>query len=115
MVGRRVKPPMEGSWQLPGGWLGHGETLEQAVQRKVAEFPGMVCDEPVFQTVTNNRFDDGLHSVSLYFQMACLNADDIDIKANKHCSDWFWADWYDLPDFLFLPLSLLRESGWSPG
>ena len=114
LLGRRLKSPMPGSWQLPGGWLHHGETCEQAVTRKVEEFPNMICDQPRFVTYTNNRFAQGLHSVSLYFEMRCLSADQINLEQNKHCSDWFWADWYDMPDSLFLPLSLLKSSGYQP-
>ena len=114
VIGRRLKAPMAGSWQLPGGWLRHGETPEQAVERKVAEFPGMQCTPADFQTITNNRFADGLHSVSLYYRMNCGNADIVNLNANQHCSDWFRADWYDLPDSLFLPLSLLKSSGYQP-
>lgn len=114
LLGRRLKSPMSGSWQLPGGWLHTGESPEQVVQRKVHEFPGMQCNEAKFLTITNNLFDNGLHTVSLYFQMRCLNPDGLHLEGNEHCSDWFWADWYDLPHKLFLPLKLLKESGFKP-
>ena len=114
LLGRRLKQPMLNSWQLPGGWLRYAEQPEQAVTRKIREFSGMVCNEATFITYTNNLFSDGLHSVSLYFQLDCLNAEALDLSLNKHCSDWSWVDWYDLPEPLFLPLRLLKQSGYEP-
>lgn len=114
LLGRRNKQPMKNSWQLPGGWLHSCETPELVVTRKIQEFPGMLCNEAHFVTYTNNLFTDGLHSVSLYFKTDCLNADAVDLGQNEHCNDWSWADWYDLPKHLFLPLKLLKKSGYEP-
>lgn len=114
LLGRRLQKPMPGCWQLPGGWLHYGESPEQGVARKILEFPGMQCDAAKFVTFTSNLFEDGRHSISAYFQMCCVNPGIVDLQKNKHCSDWFWADWYDLPQPLFLPLQLLKESGFEP-
>jgi 8-oxo-dGTP diphosphatase len=38
---RRGRPPLAGSWSLPGGRLEAGETLEQAVIREVREETGL--------------------------------------------------------------------------
>lgn len=114
LLGRRLKQPMLKSWQLPGGWLHYAESPDQAVVRKIHQFPGMLCNGAKFITYTNNLFSAGQHSISLYFQMDCLNAVDFDLTQNKHCSDWLWADWYDLPEPLFLPLKLFKESGYEP-
>jgi 8-oxo-dGTP diphosphatase len=114
ILGQRLKEPMLGSWQLPGGWLHSGETPEQAIKRKAGAFPGILCGEVSFVTYTNNFFENGMHTVSLYFQMQCLNPQDLALHHNKDCSDWFWADWYDLPNPLFYPLQLLIQSGYMP-
>lgn len=37
----RSAPPAEGQWAIPGGALQHGETLEQAAVRKLAEETGV--------------------------------------------------------------------------
>lgn len=114
LLGRRKKEPMLNSWQLPGGWLHEGETLEQAVQRQLDALPTMACEPSEFATVTNNRFADGMHSVSLYYHLPCVYIDIDQLNARKPGHDWHWADWYDLPQPLFLPLSLLQESGYQP-
>lgn len=41
----RGRPPGEGSWSIPGGYLEHGETLAEAVVRELREETGLdgVC------------------------------------------------------------------------
>jgi 8-oxo-dGTP diphosphatase len=114
LIGRRKNQPMPLSWQLPGGWLQYGESPQQAVYRLQQRFHTMQCTEAGLVSYTNNLFDNGLHSVSLYFQMECLNVADIDLQRNQDCSDWTWADWYDLPQPLFLPLKKLKQSSYKP-
>jgi 8-oxo-dGTP diphosphatase len=114
LIGQRKNQPMLLSWQLPGGWLLYGESPKQAVYRLLHKFEGLKYSEAELVSYTNNVFENGLHSVSLYFQMECLNAAEIDLQANQDCSDWKWADWYDLPQPLFLPLKKLKQSSYTP-
>jgi 8-oxo-dGTP diphosphatase len=114
LIGRRKNKPMPQSWQLPGGWLHYSESPLQAVHRLQHKFYGLEFTSAELVSYTNNLFDDGLHSVSLYFQMACLNVADVDLQGNQDCSDWMWADWYDLPQPLFLPLQKLKQSDYEP-
>ncbi len=109
---------MSGSWQLPGGWLQWAESPEQAVARLLAEFSGLKY-EPVenarFAGFTNNVFDAAsVHSVSLYFSIQCIDIDADSLQRNKRCQHWRWANWNDLPQPLFLPLHLFKQSGLDP-
>jgi 8-oxo-dGTP diphosphatase len=36
LLWRRARPPFEGDWSLPGGYLEAGETLEQSIRRHLA-------------------------------------------------------------------------------
>jgi ADP-ribose pyrophosphatase YjhB (NUDIX family) len=114
LIGKRLKQPMLQSWQLPGGWIRYEESPENTVSRKISEFPGLKGSAAKLITYTNNQFENGFHSISLYFQAECLNAEAIDLNKNKHCSDWSWVHWYDLPEPLFLPLMLLKQTGFEP-
>ncbi|MEM4647593.1 MAG: NUDIX hydrolase, partial [Candidatus Nezhaarchaeales archaeon] len=41
---RRRRPPYEGYWALPGGFVEYGETVEEAVKREVKEETGLDVD-----------------------------------------------------------------------
>jgi ADP-ribose pyrophosphatase YjhB (NUDIX family) len=109
LLGRRSKLPMIGAWQLPGGWLRQDENVDQCLQRLLAGFTGLNSADSRFQTYTDNHFDDGQRSISLYFSLDCQNKVEPDLEPNSLCSDWAWFDCYDLPDGLFLPLQQLAE------
>jgi 8-oxo-dGTP diphosphatase len=114
LLGRRLNHPQPGSWQLPGGWIWQGESPIEAVQRKLSEFPGMRLSAIEFLGYTNNLFDHGDHSISLYFETHCQNAKRVQLSLNPDCNDWLWADWYDLPQPLFHPLQSWVETGFKP-
>jgi 8-oxo-dGTP diphosphatase len=114
LIGRRKNQPMQHSWQLPGGWLRYLEAPEQAVLRILDGFNYVECEPARLVNYTSNVFAKGEHSISLYFQVDCPNGTDIDLHSNQDCSDWMWADWYDLPEPLFLPLKNLKRSDYDP-
>jgi 8-oxo-dGTP diphosphatase len=44
LVVRRAHPPAEGTWSLPGGRIGPGESAEEACVREVAEETGLAVE-----------------------------------------------------------------------
>lgn len=114
LLGKRTKLPMTGAWQLPGGWLRQDETVDHCLNRILAGFSSLELGGIRFQTYSDNHFDDGLRSISLYFSVACRNQLELEPAHNTLCSDWTWFDCYDLPEGLFLPLQQLVEKfDWS--
>ena len=114
LLGERLKSPMLDSWQLPGGWVFEGESPVQAAQRQIQKFPDIICGDLECVSYSNNIFESGLHTLSLYFQTQCLSLDDVNIRLNKDCKNWIWVEWTALPDRLFLPLQNLVDSGFDP-
>ena len=114
ILGRRLNQPMQDSWQLPGGWIDLGESPEQAVHRQLSMFRNLRFGESNFVTYTNNIFDSELHSISLYFMVDCLNEGQQKLITDQLNSEWFWADWNELPQPLFLPLQLLVDTEFNP-
>jgi 8-oxo-dGTP pyrophosphatase MutT (NUDIX family) len=101
-------------WQLPGGWIVAGETPQQAAPREVLEETGLEVGELHFRGVTNNIFLSSSHSISLYYEAECVNANGLLVMETENCSGWQWRDWKEATENLFLPLQLLRESDYRP-
>ena len=114
LFGKRILNPGKFAWQLPGGWIETGESPEQTARREVQEETGLELSSIRFVTFTNNVFSNRNHSISLYFEAVCLNPGMIKTAEPDQCEEWVWMSWQDVPDNLYLPLRLLKDSGYRP-
>lgn len=114
LFGRRSTGGGDFEWQLPGGWIEAGESPRQAARREVFEETGLELREPRFIGITNNVFSADSHSISLYYEAECENQDSLIAPRSEKCQDWEWRQWNALSGELFLPLCLLRQTGYQP-
>jgi 8-oxo-dGTP diphosphatase len=114
LFGRRRTPQGGYQWQLPGGWIEAGESPRQAACREVFEETGLQLLQPQFVGVTSNVFAAQRHSISLYFEAECADAKSLVAVEKNKCSDWEWRRWSAITGELFLPLRLLRQTGYRP-
>ena len=114
LFGQRIMPGGGFEWQLPGGWINVGEQPRQAACREVHEETGLELRNLHYIGVTSNVFSPGHHSISLYFEAECVNRDSLIVAQPEKCHDWVWRSWSDVTDNLFLPLRLLRRTGYRP-
>lgn len=114
LFGERIIKPGQYAWQLPGGWIRMGESAERCAKREVKEETGLELKSTRFVAFTDNIFSDQDHSVSLYFEAECLNPKTVSIGEPDKCKQWAWMDWQDVPDNLYLPLKLLKDSDYQP-
>jgi ADP-ribose pyrophosphatase len=58
---RRLRPPGQGQWAIPGGKVDLGESLAQAAEREILEETGLTiaAGEPVYTFELVERDDDG--------------------------------------------------------
>ena len=114
LFGKRVTKSTGYEWQLPGGWIRSGEAPERAAERELLEETGLAVVTPRFVAITSNRFEDGDHSISLYFEGECANAGALRLAETDKCIAWEWKRWNELGDNLYLPLKLLRQTDYRP-
>ena len=114
LFGRRRLANGEFEWQLPGGWIETGESPQQAARREVVEETGLRLQDLRFVSVTNNVFSSHKHSISLVFEAECSDEGELITREYEKCYAWEWRRWDELNDQLFLPLRLLRQSGYRP-
>ena len=114
LFGRRPRAGGDTAWQLPGGWIEAGESPLAAVHREVLEETGLELVNPRFVAVTSNVFDRDEHSISLYFEAECRDAASLSSNGSRADGRWEWRRWNEVGGELFLPLRLLRQTGYQP-
>ncbi len=114
LFGRRSTRDGDFEWQLPGGWIEAGESPQQAACREVFEETGLELREPRFIGITSNVFSPNSHSISLYYEAECIDQNSLIVARAEKCQDWEWRQWNALSGELFLPLCLLRQTGYQP-
>ena len=114
LFGRRITVSEGFEWQLPGGWIELGESPQQAARREVLEETGLLLRDLHFVGISSNVFSAHRHSISLYFEAECENADSLIVDEQEKCSGWEWKRWAEITENLFLPLGLFKQTGYRP-
>jgi len=71
LLARRARPPFEGRWDLPGGFLGEGEHPRDAVKRELHEETGLEVEPGEFVGIWMDHYsedDSGPSTMNLYFE-----------------------------------------------
>lgn len=89
-----------GQWSAPGGYLDHGESLEDCAARETHEETGLEIADTWFLAVANDRFPDGKHNVTVWFAADAPEGEAL-VAAPDELDDVRWFRWDELPDELY--------------
>jgi len=98
---QRKRPPFEGMWAIPGGFVDIDESLEEAAERELEEETGVrdVYLEQLYTFGEVNRDPRGRVITVAYF--ALVPADVVEPQAGDDATDARWWPVYDLPPLAF--------------
>jgi len=71
LLTRRARPPFEGRWDLPGGFVGEAEHPVEAIKRELREETGLDVEPGVFIGIWMDRYSEGESgpsTMNLYFE-----------------------------------------------
>ena len=114
LFGKRKSKSTEFEWQLPGGWIEAGEAPLEAARREVLEETGLSLLEPRYVGLSSNVFSARKHSISLYFEAECVDAETLLVVETDKCLAWEWRSWDEVDSNLFLPLQLFKQTKYRP-
>ena len=104
LLGKRINPRGEDTWQFPGGHLEFGETVSHCASREVEEEVGIRIQELKHLGFTNDVFTaSGRHYVTLFVSAKYADGDIAVMEPDK-CECWQWFKSDDLPTPLFSPI-----------
>ncbi len=113
---QRDRPPFEGRWALPGGFVDMGETLDAAARRELAEETGLrdVFLEQLYTFGDPGRDPRGRVVSVAYFALVNLHDRPVAAASDARSAAWFAAD--DVPPLAFdhagvLEVALARLKG----
>lgn len=95
---KRAKEPLKGMYDFPGGFVDHGETLEEAAKREAKEELGVTVKKLKYIGSGYNPYENDTHSCDAVFIVTDWEGD---IKAGDDVAavEWKGIDFMDSSHF----------------
>ncbi len=88
LLQRRAKPPFENRWEIGGGFVNYGETVEDALIREVKEETGFDIEpEEIIGVYSDPKRDPRKHSISIFFAVKIIGGK---LRINKEVKEFKW-------------------------
>ena len=113
LMRKRVHAHGKGTWELVGGHLEFGESIEGCAVREAQEEIGVRIENVRVGPVTNDVFvEENKHYVTVF--VIASTPDEPRNGEPQKCSELRWCRWDALPRPLFAPVEKLVRSGFDP-
>ena len=97
---RRGRPPFQGAWAIPGGFVDVGETTEEACRRELLEETGLRGDlVDLLGVYSDPKRDPRGHTVSVTYVLKVSGI--VDVAAGDDADEARWFPLDALPDLAF--------------
>jgi 8-oxo-dGTP diphosphatase len=92
LLGKRRGAHAAGMYAVPGGKPDPGESPEQTARRELQEEAGLVVAQmwPVGRWVYNRFEDEGVHYVTLFYEVKPLDPASFVTREPEKCEGWAW-------------------------
>lgn len=106
---RRGRPPFQGSWALPGGFVDVGETLERATVRELLEETGLKGEiVDLLGAYSDPQRDPRGHTVGIAY--VCKVAGLVQVEAGDDADEARWFPLDKLPALAFDHARILDDA-----
>lgn len=98
---KRLRPPAQGEWSIPGGLVELGEPLKTAVAREIFEETGLRVNVGNLVELLERIFEDNCGRIMYHYIIAdyiCTVVEGI-LKANSDASSVAWVGEDELEDY----------------
>ncbi len=113
LVGLRRSGVQPGTWGLPGGHIGFGETWEACARREVREETGLDLSTPRHVGTAETFAPDGSsHEITIFLEAQARG--ELRNPTPAETVRWEWHRWDALPSPLVRSLDAFRKSGYAP-
>ena len=106
---KRMNPPYQGHWALPGGFVDVGETVEHAATREAKEESGLDVElKGLVGVFSDPNRDPRGHTVSVCF--IATGQGNMEASSDAMDAALFDPDLYDLPPLAFDHEKIIRDA-----
>jgi len=105
---KRSKPPFQGQYALPGGFVEYGETVESALIREIAEETGLkVKIKSLIGVYSDPNRDPRGHIISIAFRAHIIGGE---VLSGSDASEVRFFDIRNLPRLAFDHEKIIRDA-----